>query len=233
MKVAEINRPLRVLDKVLAGGLGAGNIGVVMARHGHGKVAILTSIAIDHAMDSRNTLHISVGKSVSQIRAFHDEVLEEILVSLDHHDNGQLLTDVERHKQIYAVPDADHFSINKCKEILAFLGTHAQFVPEMVEISGWPDFENISAEEFSQLATIAKDNNCEVWLTAHTHLNDECDRQGIPNFISRHLDSIEVLIALEPESDHVNLNFVKTHGKSDDSGIHLEFDPNTMLIRWR
>jgi len=231
--VTEINRPLRVLDKVLEGGLGAGNIGVVMARHGHGKVAILTSIAIDHAMDGRNTLHISVGKSVRQVRAFHDEVLEEILVSLDYHDNGKVLTNVERHKQIYAVPDADHFSVEKFEEILNFLELHAQFVPEMVEISGWPDFDNTSSEEFSRFSKIAVQKQCEVWMTAHTHLKDECDSHGIPVFISRHLDFIEVLIALEPEADHVKLNFVKTHGKSDESGIHLEFDPNTMLIRWR
>ncbi|MGA1780373.1 MAG: hypothetical protein ACO4CW_08565, partial [Planctomycetota bacterium] len=65
MNLVDGNRPLRVLDKVLQGGLGLGNVGVVMAQHGLGKVAVLTSIAIDHAMDGKNALHVSVGKSVS------------------------------------------------------------------------------------------------------------------------------------------------------------------------
>ena len=47
MKPTDQNRPLRVLEKVLQGGLGKGNVGVIMARHGMGKIAVMTSIAID------------------------------------------------------------------------------------------------------------------------------------------------------------------------------------------
>ncbi|MCA8961604.1 MAG: hypothetical protein KDC38_13865, partial [Planctomycetes bacterium] len=76
------NRPLRVLDKAIGGELGRGNLGLVMSRHGTGKLAVLTSIAIDHAMDSRNTLHVAVGKSLGDVRAYHDEVYAEILRTL-------------------------------------------------------------------------------------------------------------------------------------------------------
>ena len=47
MSETDSNRPLRVFDRILGGGLGKGNIGVLTSRHGTGKVAILTLIAID------------------------------------------------------------------------------------------------------------------------------------------------------------------------------------------
>lgn len=233
MNATDANRPLRVLDKVLAGGLGAGNVGVVMARHGAGKVAVLTSIAIDHAMDGRNALHVSVGKSVTSVRAFHDEVVHEILESLDLPDKAGLTTTIERHKQIYSFPDPEAFSQKKLQQTLEFLDQHAGFRPEMIEISGWPDFDIAETGFVAELKRLATEWNCEVWITAHTHRDTPTDANGIAETVARHLDDIEVLLALESEKEHVNLKFLKAHAGPQDTGIRLVFDPNTMLIRWR
>ena len=47
MKSTEANRPMRVLEKVLGGGLGPGNLGVIVARHGTGKVGATAALASD------------------------------------------------------------------------------------------------------------------------------------------------------------------------------------------
>jgi hypothetical protein len=233
MNLTDANRPLRVLDKVLEGGLGLGNVGVVMARHGLGKVAVLTSIAIDHAMDGRNALHVSVGKSVSSVRVFHDEVLNEIMQSLAIADRAGTTTKVERHKQIYSFLDPATFSLKKLQSTLGFLDEHADFRPEMIELSGWPAFDLLDKDTLPGLRKIAQDWNCEFWISAHTHRKSETDERGIPTSIARCLDDIEVLIALDGEEERVNMRFLKTHGEPKETGIKLEFDPKTMLIRWR
>lgn len=233
MNLTDANRPLRVLEKVLQGGLGLGNLGVVMARHGTGKVAVLTSIAIDHAMDGRKALHVSVGKPVSSVRAFHDEVLHEILNSLGASDRSAHQSMVERHKQIYSFPDPSAFSLSKLKNTLGFLDQHAGFHPEMIELSGWPDFDRIDGDTIPALHALAQDWNCELWLSAHTHQETPVDERGIPKVIARHLEEVEVLLALEAEREHVNLKFLKVHGEPKPTKVHLEFDPKTMLIRWR
>ena len=46
--------PLRVLEKSIHGGLGRGNLGVVIARHGVGKSAFLVGYGLDHAEDFRH-----------------------------------------------------------------------------------------------------------------------------------------------------------------------------------
>ena len=45
----EINErsPMRVLEQSIHGGLGRGNLGVVVARHGVGKTAFLVGVALD------------------------------------------------------------------------------------------------------------------------------------------------------------------------------------------
>ena len=232
MKLTDANRPLRVLEKVIQGGLGAGNIGVLMSRHGTGKVAVLTSIAVDHAMDGRNTLHVALNESVTNIRAYDDEVLHEIAESLDLQDRSRLITNVERHKQIYTYRSGG-FSIDRFEETLRFLAERAEFKPEMIELRGWPDFRKATIQDLERLKSCAVEHSCEIWCTAHTTREDQLDGDGVPDYLSRLLDFIEVLIALEPEGSHVNLRFIKTHDQRPPTGIHLEFDPKTMLIRWR
>ena len=46
-KPTDRNRPLRVFEKILNGGLGRGNIGVVMSSHGTGKLAVMTCVTVD------------------------------------------------------------------------------------------------------------------------------------------------------------------------------------------
>jgi hypothetical protein len=232
MKLTDAYRPLRVLDKAIKGGLGRGNIGVVVARHGTGKQAILTTLALDHALDGRNTLHVALNESISDVRAYDDEVFEEIAKSLGIPNRAEVLAEVERHKQIYTYRGGG-FSLDKLSETLKFLAERAEFKPEMIEIQGWPDFREIAEEEMRQLKTIAIEHQCEIWCSSHIHREDERDESGLPRYLSRFLDHIEVVIALEPKDRRVHLQFLKTHDEKPPEGIRLVFDPSAMLIRWQ
>ena len=50
--------PMRVFENSIHGGLGAGNLGVVVARHGMGKTAFLVDIALDDLLRGRKVLHV-------------------------------------------------------------------------------------------------------------------------------------------------------------------------------
>ncbi len=232
MKLTDANRPLRVLDKVMQGGLGKGNIGVIAARHGTGKVAVLTSIAIDHAMEGRNVLHVALNESVANIRAYDDEVFAEIAGSLDISDRAAAHREVERHKQIYTYRSGG-FSVDRLGETLKFLSERAEFRPHMIELQGWPDFHTLAPADFGDLKKLAETYECEVWCNAHTTRDDAFDDSGVPQFISKFTDHIEVLITLEEEGRHLNLNFAKAHGSAPSDSPRLMFDPKSMLIRWR
>src|SRR5438034_8982233 len=70
--------PLRLFEHSIHGGLGPGNVGVVVARHGIGKTAFLVGIALDDAMRGRKRLHVSLDKTVDHIREFYDEIVMDL-----------------------------------------------------------------------------------------------------------------------------------------------------------
>lgn len=232
MKPTEVNRPLRVFEKVLQGGLGPGNIGVIMSRHGTGKVAVLTSIAVDKAMDGHNVLHIAMNQSVSDVRAYRDGILHEIEESLAVQDRAETLTMVERHTQIYTYRNST-LTAAQLRSTVRFLSEHAEFKPELIEIQGWPDWREVDDSEVQALKQIAEEWGCEIWATVHTQREDVRDDRGVPDFIARIEHHLAVVVTLEPEAEQIPIRFLKVHGEQTPQNVHLEFDPTSMLIRWR
>ncbi len=232
MSETDSNRPLRVFDRILGGGLGKGNIGVLTSRHGTGKVAILTLIAIDKAMDDKNVLHVTRGKSVGDVRAFRDEILEEMQESLDIADHASMLTRVERHSRIHTYAHGQ-FSIDRLRQTLTFAKEHAEFAPELVEISNWPDFQSVQREEVEALKTLATDFGFEVWLTAQVRRDTKHDGRHMPAPLMAVEDLLSVVVALQPEGQQVHLRFAKVHGETPPDAVQLDFDPRKMLLRWR
>jgi hypothetical protein len=231
-KTTERNRPLRVFEKVLQGGLGAGNLGVLLSSHGTGKLAVMTSLTVDKAMDGKNVLHVALGKSVSDIRAYRDEILNEIEESLDLQDRAEILSNVERHTQIYTFRNGA-LNLAKLAQTLDFLADHAEFRPELIEIQGWPDWRQAAPEEIRALKRFAGAAKCEIWMSVHTSPADIFDGRGVPDYLARSEDSLSVIVALKPEKEHTRIRFIKVHGAAPPSNVNLEFDPTTMLVRWR
>ena len=63
-KEVNAQSPLRILERSIHGGLGRGNLGVVMARAGVGKTAFLVQVGLDDLMRERDVLHIGIGKNL-------------------------------------------------------------------------------------------------------------------------------------------------------------------------
>lgn len=229
--LADANRPMRVFEKILQGGLGAGNIGVVMSPHGMGKAAVLASITIDHAMCGTKCLHVAYGQSVADVRAYDDEILREIVRSLNVPNSTEVMTMVERNKQIYTY-GTGQFSPQRLRSTLEFLSLHAEFRPGLIEIQGWPDFRAVTLDEMRALKGIAVEYNCELWMTAHTSPKDFVNSEGVPDYLAKFNDQLSVLIKLEPQGAHVSMRFLKTHNRVPPPTTNLEFDPKSMLVRW-
>ena len=73
--------PLRLLEKGLHGGLGTGNLGVVLAGHGVGKTAFLVAVAIDELLRGGRVLHVCLDHTVAHVRAHYDTVFEDLASS--------------------------------------------------------------------------------------------------------------------------------------------------------
>ena len=76
----EVNErsPMRVFEKSMHGGLGRGNVGVVLSRAGVGKTALLVQIALDDLLRDRRVLHISTEHAL-----LHGRPLVDVLQDLE------------------------------------------------------------------------------------------------------------------------------------------------------
>ncbi|MDD3671488.1 MAG: hypothetical protein PHR01_09445, partial [Sphaerochaetaceae bacterium] len=61
MEIQELNAlsPLRAFDQSLNGGLGKGNLGVLVSRHGIGKTACLVHLSTDKLFRNEHVIHVS------------------------------------------------------------------------------------------------------------------------------------------------------------------------------
>lgn len=230
MRRKEINErsPIRVLEASIHGGLGVGNIGVILARHGVGKTAFLVGVALDDLMRGRKVLHVSLEHSSDRVRSFYDEVFTDLAREHALEDMWGVRLEVERNRRIHCYLDGT-FSIEKLNEAIGFMGTHSEFKPDAVIIDGFP-FDSADAAQMSQLREIAKTIQCELWMSAHTHREAVMNENGVPEPIAHLESAFDVILRMAHDDKAVHVSLLKDHGNENVSDLKLALDPTTLLL---
>jgi hypothetical protein len=220
--------PLRLLEKSIHGGLGRGNIGVVAARHGLGKSAVLVGIALDDLMRGRKVLHVALDERIDKIRDYYDEIFMDLAKTGNLQDIGTERLEIERCRNIHTYV-GNSFSVRKLREAIAFLNTHMDFYPAALILEGFR-FEQATREDMDELRQVAREINGELWMSAVTHRDSARNERGIPDPLAHLEDSIDVILALEQGEKYVTLRLLKDHDNPDVSPSHVALDPTTLLL---
>lgn len=220
--------PIRILEQSIHGGLGPGNIGVVVARHGVGKTAFLVGIALDDLFRGRKVLHISLGRTIDAVREFYDEVFMDLADSAKLDDAAAVRRDMERHRHIKAYLK-NTFSVDRLREHIRMLREVLQFVPSALFLDSF-DFETARADDLMALREIASDLKCELWMSATTHRESPKDAQGVPEPVSHLKDLVDVIVHMAHDGKAVRLRLLKDHDNPAVSEVGLALDPTTMLL---
>ncbi|MCK4303078.1 MAG: AAA family ATPase [Candidatus Eisenbacteria sp.] len=222
--------PLRVFEKSLHGGLGRGNLGVVMSRAGIGKTAFLIGVALDDLMRDRKVLHVSLEDSVERVRDFYDAIFKELSTSIDLEDAATARLLMERSRMIHSYRSGE-LSVEKLCSSIEFLSCHAQFKPQVVIIDG-VNFYNTSNEELAGIRDLAQDLDVEMWLSVRTHRTEpRRDPRGIAEQVVRFDAHISVMVLLHDEEDGVvTIQLLKDHENQNLSDLHMKLDSTTLLL---
>ena len=223
-KFLNARSPLRLLEKGLHGGLGPGNLGIVVAGHGVGKASFLVGVALDELLRSGRVLHVSMVHTVSHIRDHYDTVFEELAETAHLEDEAQAHVDINRNRSIRVYP-RNVLTTAKLREAVK-VESETAGQPSLVVIEGF-DFETTSREDFVDLKDLAGELAAEVWLSISS--NDEQVPQ-LPPPIERVEDLVSVVLALEPGDDAVLLRALKDHDNPDLTDLHVALDPKTLLL---
>jgi hypothetical protein len=230
MHTKEINErsPLRVLEQSIHGGLGRGNIGVVVARHGIGKTAFLVGIGLDDLMRAKKVLHVSLEHPLERVATYYDELFTELARTQHLEDVWQVRLDVERNRRIHCLRDRE-FTPAKLSEALAFLERHTDFVPAAIIIDG-VDFDGLSAADLVALRAIAREREAELWMSAVTHRDRQRDGRGIPEPVAHLEGDIDVILTMAHDGRGVHVALHKDHDNPHVGNLRLALDPTTMLL---
>ena len=223
--------PMRVFERSIHGGLGKGNVGVVLSRAGIGKTAFLVDIALDDLMQDRKVLHVNIDDPVEKVRNFYDEVFSDLAESMKLENRDRVHLNVERHRLIQTWA-ADSFSLEKLRNGISMAAEVMKFEPEVIVVDGFPRFSEATEDDLLTLKDIAKKCDAELWVSGRARREDEVDERGVPTKVARFEDYLSVIVKLEPEGDSVRLQLIKDHDNEDVASLFLHLDPKTLLVKW-
>jgi len=230
MRRREINErsPVRVLEASIHGGLGTGNIGVVIARHGVGKTAFLVGVALDGLLRGRRVLHVSLEQDSERVRALYDSVFMDLAHERALEDVWKVRLEMERNRRIHCYLGSS-FSVAKLGEALGFLREHGEFRPEAIMIDGYP-FSSATAEQMRELRRIAEQCEAELWMSAVTHRESIMNDHGVPEPVAHVEGEVDVILRMAHDTRAVHLSLLKDHDNPDVSDLKLALDPTTLLL---
>ncbi|MDM7913885.1 MAG: gas vesicle protein GvpD P-loop domain-containing protein [Candidatus Eisenbacteria bacterium] len=225
--------PMRVFERSIHGGLGRGNIGVILGRAGTGRTAFLIGMALDALLRDRKVLHVSTRASSDKVREFYEEVFHELAEATHLEDRLRIRLQIERNRMIHTFLGGG-FSLERLAAAIDYMTRHVHFEPSVVILQGSPDWEQATEAEIGALADFAGRLQCELWLEGQVHRDGEkLDQRGVPERIARFDSHLAVLLSLQQNEDHVRLQLLKDHGSADLAAMHIELDPKTLLMVWR
>jgi len=223
-KFVNARSPLRLLEKGLHGGLGAGNVGLVLAGHGVGKTPFLVGVALDEALRGGNVLHVALDQTVAHVKLHYDAVFDDFAATTHLDDVAVTRGEIDRRRNIRAYTAAS-FSAAKLREA-AKVEAEAGSKPAVILVEG-VDVPGLDRAELLEMKSLAGELGAEIWLSVAT----EAERvKALPAAVRMVEDAVSVILALEPDAGTVALRALKDHENPDVSALHVALDPSTLLL---
>lgn len=217
--------PLRVLEKGLHGGLGKGNVGLVLAGPGVGKSSFLVGVALDDLLRGDRVLHVVLDQTVAHTRAYYDTVFGDLRATTQLADGAVVQGEIEHLRTIRAVPAAG-FGAAKLRDAVQ-LAEATGGKPGLVIVEGW-ELARAGAAELEALRKLAAEVPAEIWVSAAAPSERIA---ALPKELGAARDAFAVILALEPENGAVALRALKDHENPNPEALRVALDPKTLLLK--
>ncbi len=220
----EANNPLKALGFNSAEQ--KSSLGLVVARAGLGKTAILVQFALDCMMQGNDVLHVAIDEGVDKTRTWYDDMLRNIT-------DGEEMDDIPAimKKRMIMTFKESAFSSALLQERLDDLIKQDIFAPQCMIIDGY-DFAETSPAVLDELITAMKERGLQmIWFSAISHRNNaEKSAAGVPAPCIEVEDKFDTILLISPGEGEIGLEVLKCE-PTMNKGTSLKLDPATMLIK--
>jgi len=218
--------PLRVLNL-------AGNdkkLGLIMARAGLGKTALLVQIALESILRGNRVVHISIGESIEKTKIWYDDILQLILQDGSVTNPHDLIDMVQRHRMIMTFKESS-FSRARVEERLNDLILQDIFKPNCIVVDGF-DFGTADRESLEDIKDLMESMSLQAWFSAVSHRDDDrVSPAGVPAPCHELDDLFDTIVLLKPEQKLIQLDIIRNNGEDSEEGSGLTLDPSSMMVK--
>ncbi len=221
--------PLRFFCAPSKAEVAAGGMGLIMARAGLGKTALLVQIAMINMLRGLNVLHVSVGEKLEKTKVWYDDIFN-FLTAGQHENASEIHETLIRHRMIMTFKESS-FSRPKLEERLNDLVYQNIFRPDCIVVDGF-DFTGADRDALGDIRDLMQVMNLHVWFTALCHRGDnrvgEC---GVPAPCHDVEDLFETVILLQTEESRIKLNTIKAAAGCGAQDKTLFMEPSTLMVK--
>jgi hypothetical protein len=231
----EVNQqsPLRILEKSIHGGLGKGNLGVVMARAGVGKTACLVQIGLDDLMREQKVLHIALEQTVDHVVSWYDALFEDLAIQTDLDDSETVHAMITENRMIQGFADHDLWP-ERLNRLTSTMKDHLHFQPSAILVDGYPWEKHTVAENAAMVGALkayAKICDAELWMSAQTHRHGTGQHPTkVPPPLDEIVNLVDVAIFLEPHGENISVRLLVDHDEPNPAATHLELHPDVLRL---
>lgn len=218
--------PLRILEKIISGGLRTGGLGLVLAPAGVGKTAFLVQIGLDAIMQEKKVLHIALGQNTDHVQAWYDALFSDMAGGSRDEAIEEMRTSSARYRVLQTFADTA-FSPQRLEQTVGLFLTHMSFKPDVLLIDG---FDWACATPIRIAAAVGAFRSCahrldaQLWMTAQPKTSLARSKvSAIMPPCDAFDELIDVAIYLEPSGTSVAVRVIKDNGHSDIP------DPNLLI----
>lgn len=221
--------PLRILERSIHGGVGAGNIGVVAAPRGTGKTACLVHIGTDHLLENRHVIHVSFADRVDHIVSWYEGIFGEVAARFRLDDPMAVHDEAVRNRVIMNF-SGEAARIGHVEERIEEVCSTGGFEADTMLVDGY-DPRGASDEEIARLKEFAAKIGLEVWFSVDINRRGpDTDPRAVPPELETLVDHVAVLIVMDPSPEGVRLHLIKDRDSPVAPDMHLLLDPMNLLI---
>ncbi len=225
-----IKSPLRALAPET--GIPPQRLGLIVARAGVGKTALLVQLALDNMLRGNRVVHVSIGQHLEKTKTWYDDLFTNLAQDCRLEKVGEVYGEIIRLRMIMTF-NATTFSGPRLEERLNDLIYQNIFKPDCLVVDGF-DFAGTRKEDLVEIAGIMKAKGLEAWFSAVRHKEDHLMNNSLVPASYNEVDGLfDTIILLEPKAGGIALNIVKDIFSRPWSDQPLLLDPSTFLLQGR
>jgi len=221
--------PIRIFEQSINGGLKPGEIGVIASPRGVGKTSVLVQIALDKLLQGKKVIHVSFSKQTQHILVWYEDIFAEFIHKKNLENASEIKNDLVKNRVLMNF-NQDGITEEQILKSLRAMIIDGGFKADSIIIDGF-DFSRTDKESAEAVKAFVTELGVSIWYSCSVKdENHQYDKENIPVVLNGIINSIDVVIILQPKSDHVELSISKDRNSIISKSMAMELDPKTLLI---